>query len=122
MNFQAAEHRLLPFLLAANPVNYGTPCKLNCAEALAAGLEIIGESEGAAALMSKFKWGPNFLELNAEALTEYKKCANAHEIIEAQTKYMAKIDEENQQRRKQSIDLPPSASSSDYEEESEDDK
>jgi pre-rRNA-processing protein TSR3 len=83
---------------------------------LAAGLEIIGESEGAAALMSKFKWGPNFLELNAEALKEYKKCTNAQEIIEAQAKYMAKIDEENRQRKERSIDLPPSASSSDYEE------
>jgi pre-rRNA-processing protein TSR3 len=97
-------------LLAANPVNYGTPCKLNCAEALAAGLEIIGESEGAAMLMNKFKWGPNFVELNKEALTEYKKCANAQEIIAAQTKYMAKLDEENTKRRKHSIDLPPSES------------
>ncbi|KAI6192129.1 Ribosome biogenesis protein TSR3-like protein [Aphelenchoides bicaudatus] len=116
---KAAEHRLLPFLLAANPVNYGTPCKLNCAEALAAGLEIVGESEAAATLMSKFKWGPNFLELNAEALSEYRKCKNAQEIIEAQNRYMAKIDEENQQRKQRSIDLPPSASSSDYEDEEE---
>jgi pre-rRNA-processing protein TSR3 len=106
-------------MLAANPVNFGTPCKLNCGEALAAGLEIIGETEGAIKVMSKFKWGPNFLKLNAEALAEYKKCKNAQEIIDAQTKYMAKLDEENRLRREQPIDLPPSESSSDETDENE---
>jgi len=80
--------RLLPFLLAANPVNYGKPFKLNCAEAYAACLYIVGFKEEAADVMSKFGWGDSFVKLNKALLEEYSQCENSEQVIAIQASYM----------------------------------
>ncbi|KAA8530906.1 hypothetical protein F0562_005635 [Nyssa sinensis] len=81
--------RLLPWLVAANPVNYGRPCQLSCVEALSAALLICGEEETANLLLGKFKWGHAFLSLNRELLTAYSECENGADIISAQNAWLS---------------------------------
>nr|CAG4638774.1 EOG090X0EVF [Cyclestheria hislopi] len=100
--------RLLPYLVAANPVNYGKPCKLSCVEALAAVFYITGFKTLAGQYLNKFKWGKTFLSLNDELLEKYAACENGAEILKVQEDYMKQLEEER--LRKSEIDLPPSAS------------
>ena len=82
-------HRSLPFLVAANPVNYGTPFQLNTVEALAGALTILGEREQAEEILSEFRWGETFLELNAEPLARYADCADSTDVLAVQDDYLA---------------------------------
>ncbi|MFB6170156.1 MAG: DUF367 family protein, partial [Haloarculaceae archaeon] len=84
----AGPHRALPFLVAANPVNYGTPFQLNTVEAFAGALCILGEREHAEAVLSKFRWGHTFLELNEEPLRRYAACEDSAEVVAIQEEYL----------------------------------
>ena len=81
-------HRALPYLVAANPVNYGTPFQLNTVEAFAGALCILGQRDHAEELLSKFTWGHTFLELNAEPLRRYAECTDSEEILDVQDDYL----------------------------------
>jgi len=76
--------RCLPYLIAANPTNYGVPTKLSTVEALAAALYIAGFKDKAERLLSIFKWGPNFIVLNRELLDAYAQAKNSVEVVELQ--------------------------------------
>ncbi|MFQ3318027.1 MAG: pre-rRNA-processing protein TSR3 [Natronomonas sp.] len=82
------DHRALPFLVAANPINYGTPFQLNTVEAFAGALCILGHREQAEEILGKFRWGHTFLELNEEPLRRYAECADSSEIVAVQEAYL----------------------------------
>lgn len=120
--------RLLPFLIAANPINYGKPCKLSCVEAFAAAFYIVGLKELGELLLSKFKWGHGFFSLNQDVLDQYMKCNNGEDVVRAQQQYLNMVQQESIDARLQDLtqidsdeeehnlnrnyDLPPSESSS----------
>jgi pre-rRNA-processing protein TSR3 len=80
--------RALPFLMAANPVNFGKPCKLSSVEALAAALYIMGEKERAAQILGKVSWGVRFLEVNQEPLELYAEAKDSTEVVKAQSLFI----------------------------------
>ncbi|ALG82858.1 DUF367 family protein [Halanaeroarchaeum sulfurireducens] len=90
----AGEHRALPYLVAANPVNFGRPFRLTTVEAVAAALIILGDRAHAEELLSKFTWGETFLELNAEPLQRYADCEDSAEIVAVQGEYLDRGDDE----------------------------
>lgn len=103
--------RLLPYMLAGNPVNYGRPCKLTCVEALAATLCLCGLTPHAQQILGKFGWADGFWSINEEILEVYSSCQTAQDIITAQTRYLEASEPEPPRR-----DFPPGSSSSEEEE------
>lgn len=86
--------RLLPYLVAANSVNYGRPWRLNCAEALAATFFICGHEDWAREVLTHFSYGEPFLEINSQLLRRYAACANAEEVKRAEEVWLEKIERE----------------------------
>jgi len=80
--------RCLPFLIAGNPVNFGKPTKLTTVEALVAALYIAGFNEEAARLLSIFKWGHTFIEINQERLESYAKAKDSAAVVELQKHFI----------------------------------
>jgi len=80
--------RALPFLVAANPVNFGKPCMLSSVEALAGALFIIGEEQQARDILGKVSWGIRFLEVNDEPLALYAAAKDSTEVVAIQGQYL----------------------------------
>ncbi|KAI5790693.1 RLI and DUF367 domain protein [Peziza echinospora] len=94
--------RLLPYLIAANTVNYGKPWRLNCVEALAAAFAICNHMDWAEMILEPFSYGKPFLEINSDLFARYSKCENAQEIQKAQEEYLAALEKEYIDRREDS--------------------
>ena len=89
----------VPYLVAANSVNYGRPWRLNCAEALAACFFICGHEDWAHEVLTHFSYGEPFLEINAQLLKRYAACVNEEEIKKAEEVWLAKIEREYSESR-----------------------
>lgn len=81
-------HRSLPFLIAANPVNYGKPCTLSTVEAISATLYITNFKDEAKEILEGFKWGHTFFELNHELLENYSNAKTSKEVVEVQNDFL----------------------------------
>lgn len=92
---KATHARLLPYLVATNPINYGKPCQLSCVEAIAATMYITGFKKAAKLYLEKFSWGHSFIDLNGELLEIYSNCTDSQSVVKAQNQY---IEQEQQQQ------------------------
>ncbi len=90
---RGVEERALPYLLAANPVNWGRPMRLSSVEAVAAALYIMGFKDQAKETLSKFSWGEQFLKLNQEPLDRYSSVETSAEVVQIQSEYVTCADD-----------------------------
>lgn len=93
--------RLLPYLLATNPTNYGKPWRLNCVEALAATFYITGFDQHAETLLGSFGWGNSFWKVNGPYLKRYQKCSSAEEVAATQETIIAELQESYEESRRE---------------------
>lgn len=91
--------RLLPYLVAANTVNYGKPFRLNCVEALAASFYICGHPDWAEQVLNPFNYGESFLAINSKVLKKYAACADEDEIKKTEAEWMERLEREHAQSR-----------------------
>jgi pre-rRNA-processing protein TSR3 len=89
--WRSARRRALPYLVAANPTNYGIPVNLSTAEALASALFIMGMQDQAKDVMSPFRWGHSFFELNMRYLEAYRQAESSAAVVKAQRSFMREL-------------------------------
>ncbi|KAL1836393.1 hypothetical protein VTJ49DRAFT_5217 [Mycothermus thermophilus] len=91
--------RLLPYLVAANTVNYGRPWRLNCVEALAAAFAICGRREWAEQILAPFSYGAAFLNINDALFKKYAACEDEDAIKKVEQEWMERLDREYTESR-----------------------
>lgn len=92
--------RLLPYLIAANSVNYGRPWRLNCVEALAACFMICGKEEWAETILEHFPYGESFLKINASLFRRYAAAEDEAGVKRVEEKWMKRLEKEHAESRK----------------------
>lgn len=90
------DRRSLPYLVAANPVNYGRPTELSTAESISAALYILGKKKKAREFLEGFRWGHSFLELNEAPLEAYSKAEKSSEIVQIQEEFIPEEKDKNE--------------------------
>jgi pre-rRNA-processing protein TSR3 len=93
--------RLLPYLVAANSVNYGKPLRLNCVEALASAFYICGHPEWAEEVLAPFSYGQEFLEINSTLLKKYAACENEEGVKRTEKEWMERLEREYRESREE---------------------
>lgn len=96
--------RLLPYLVAANTVNYGKPWRLNCVEALAAAFYICGHPDWAEQILAPFSYGPSFLKINSTLLKRYAACADEAAMKKTEEEWMEQLEREYAESREEGND------------------
>ncbi|EIM88684.1 DUF367-domain-containing protein [Stereum hirsutum FP-91666 SS1] len=105
--------RLLPYLVATNPTNYGKPWRLNCVEALAASFYLTGFDSYGERLLQDFGWGGSFWKVNRPFIERYRTCNTAEEVSQMQETIMEELEKSYEESRQQrdlleGTDLPAS--------------
>lgn len=97
---KSPNERLLPHMIATNPVNYGKPMKLNCVEALAAAFYLCSMPAEGRLLLSKFGWGEHFPKINARWIRAYRGCKDAREVDDLSRKMVEEDRLEKEEMKK----------------------
>jgi pre-rRNA-processing protein TSR3 len=96
--------RLLPYLVAANTVNYGKPYRLNCVEALAACFYICGHPDWAEQVLRPFNYGESFLAINQKLLKKYAACADEAAVKQTEKEWLERLEREHAESREMGDD------------------